>query len=303
MLGLTIGNFDGVHLGHQRLLDAGRSVLGDTGRLVAVTFDPSPAVVLGKPIDPPLISLERRRALLLQAGADEVLVLETNRDLLSLDPSAFLDHLEVSLGAPPSWVIEGPDFRFGRRREGTVETLRHLGAIRGFQVRVEDELAVPLQDGQLMPARSSAIRRLLELGRVEDASRLLGAPHVLRGRVVKGDQRGRTIGIPTANLDLEGALLPADGVYAGVAILPDGSRKAAAVSIGTKPTFEETPRVAEVHLLDWSGQLDDYEWRLDAELHRRLRGQYRYDDLSSFQAQIDRDLADVRAIIGNQSVR
>ena len=83
----------------------------------------------------------------------------------------------------------------------------------------------------------------------------------------------------------------------------DGSRKAAAVSIGTKPTFEETPRVAEVHLLDWSGQLDDYEWRLDAELHRRLRGQYRYDDLSSFQAQIERDLADVRAIVGTQRIR
>jgi riboflavin kinase/FMN adenylyltransferase len=300
MLGLTIGNFDGVHLGHQRLLDAARSVLGDTGRLVAVTFDPSPAVVLGKAADLPLVSLQRRRRLLRQAGADEVLVLETDRRLLSLDPEAFLDHLDAALGSSPDWVIEGPDFRFGRRREGTVETLQELGGIRGFKVRVEEELSIPLQDGQVMPARSSAVRQLLKLGRVEDASRLLGAPHVLHGRVVQGDQRGRTIGIPTANLDLDGAFLPGDGVFAGVAVLPDGSRRAAAVSIGTKPTFEETPRVAEVHVLDWEGKLDDYGWWLDAELHRRLRGQYRYDDLSSLQAQIDRDLADVRAVIGDQ---
>jgi riboflavin kinase/FMN adenylyltransferase len=300
MLGLTIGNFDGVHLGHQRLLDAARSVLGDTGRLVAVTFDPSPAVVLGKAADPPLVSLQRRRRLLRRAGADEVLVLETDRRLLSLDPDAFLDHLDAALGSSPDWVIEGPDFRFGRRREGTVETLQELGGIRGFKVRVEEELSIPLQDGQVMPARSSAVRQLLKLGRVEDASRLLGAPHVLHGRVVQGDQRGRTIGIPTANLDLDGAFLPGDGVFAGVAVLPDGSRRAAAVSIGTKPTFEETPRVAEVHVLDWEGKLDDYGWWLDAELHRRLRGQYRYDDLSSLQAQIDRDLADVRAVIGDQ---
>jgi riboflavin kinase/FMN adenylyltransferase len=300
MLGLTIGNFDGVHLGHQRLLDAARSVLGDTGRLVAVTFDPPPAVVLGKAADLPLVSLQRRRRLLRQAGADEVLVLETDRRLLSLDPEAFLDHLDAALGSSPDWVIEGPDFRFGRRREGTVETLQELGGIRGFKVRVEEELSIPLQDGQVMPARSSAVRQLLKLGRVEDASRLLGAPHVLHGRVVQGDQRGRTIGIPTANLDLDGAFLPGDGVFAGVAVLPDGSRRAAAVSIGTKPTFEETPRVAEVHVLDWEGKLDDYGWWLDAELHRRLRGQYRYDDLSSLQAQIDRDLADVRAVIGDQ---
>ena len=138
MLGLTLGNFDGVHLGHRRLLDAGRSVLGDTGRLVAVTFDPSPAMVLGQPVDAPLVTLDRRRDLLRKAGADEVLVLPTDRQLLSLEPEAFLDHLEEVLGTPPDWFIEGPDFRFGRRRSGTVETLRSLGGRRGFDVRVED---------------------------------------------------------------------------------------------------------------------------------------------------------------------
>ncbi len=300
MLGLTIGNFDGVHLGHRRLLDAGRSVLGDTGRLVAVTFDPPPAVVLGQPADSPLVTLDRRHDLLRQAGADEVLVLPTDLQLLSLEPEAFLDHLEGALGAPPDWFIEGPDFRFGRRRSGTVETLRTLGRRRGFEVRVEEELSISLGDGQLMPARSSGVRRRLQLGRVEDASRLLGGPHVLRGRVVQGEQRGRTIGVPTTNLDLDGTLLPGDGVYAGVAVLPDGSRRAAAVSIGTKSTFEETPRVAEVHVLDWDGELDDYGWMLDAELHRRLRGQYRYDDLSSLQAQIGLDLAAVREAVGSE---
>ncbi|MHC4247341.1 MAG: riboflavin kinase, partial [Planctomycetota bacterium] len=160
----------------------------------------------------------------------------------------------------------------------------------------EAERRVHLNSGLEMPVRSSAIGELLRLGRVEDASTLLGEPHVLDGIVVKGDQRGRTIGIPTANLDLGGTLLPADGVYAGQATLPDGSIHPAAISIGTKPTFEETPRVAEVHLLDWAGTLDDYGWRLEAGLARRLRGQYRYDDLPSLLAQIERDVAAVRTI-------
>lgn len=296
MLGVTIGNFDGVHLGHRRLLEAAGEAVGPAGRVIAVTFDPDPAQVLGHPSPARLMSLTRRQEVLGRQGADEVLVLETTEDLLADAPEAFLDRLESAFGEVPSVMVEGPDFRFGHRRAGGVEDLRRFGATRGFRVHVEPEHHVRLNSGLEMPVRSSAIRELLRLGRVEDASALLGEPHVLDGIVVKGDQRGRTIGVPTANLDLGGTLLPADGVYAGLATLPDGSSHPAAISIGTKPTFEETPRVAEVHVLDWAGTLDDYGWRLEAGLIRRLRGQYRYDDLPSLLAQIERDVAAVRRI-------
>ncbi len=296
MLGVTIGNFDGVHLGHRALIDLARETAGTGAEVVAVTFEPAPAVVLGLPEVPRILTAAERRRRLLDAGADRVLELETTPELLALDPEAFLDDLFGRLGGPVTAIAEGPDFRFGRGRSGSIETLRKCGDDRGFRVVIPEERRVRLVDGLEVPARSSVVRRLLDLGRVEDAARVLGRPHTLVGRVVRGDQRGRTIGIPTANLDLEGAMLPGDGVYAGIATLPDGVRRPAAVSIGTKPTFIETPRVAEVHVLDWEGTLDDYGWRLETSLDRRLRGQERYDGLEPFLAQLERDLDQVRRV-------
>jgi riboflavin kinase/FMN adenylyltransferase len=296
MLGVTIGNFDGVHLGHRALIDLARETAGTGAEVVAVTFEPAPAVVLGLPEVPRILTAAERRRRLLDAGADRVLELETTPELLALDPEAFLDDLFRRLGGPFAAIAEGPDFRFGRGRSGSIETLRKCGDDRGFRVVIPEERRVRLVDGLEVPARSSVVRRLLDLGRVEDAARVLGRPHTLVGRVVRGDQRGRTIGIPTANLDLEGAMLPGDGVYAGIATLPGGVRRPAAVSIGTKPTFIETPRVAEVHVLDWEGTLDDYGWRLETSLDRRLRGQERYDGLEPFLAQLERDLDQVRRV-------
>ncbi len=296
MLGVTIGNFDGVHLGHRALIDLARETAGTGAEVVAVTFEPAPAVVLGLPEVPRILTAAERRRRLLDAGADRVLELETTPELLALDPEAFLDDLFGRLGGPVTAIAEGPDFRFGRGRSGSIETLRKCGDDRGFRVVIPEERRVRLVDGLEVPARSSVVRRLLDLGRVEDAARVLGRPHTLVGRVVRGDQRGRTIGIPTANLDLEGAMLPGDGVYAGIATLPGGVRRPAAVSIGTKPTFIETPRVAEVHVLDWEGTLDDYGWRLETSLDRRLRGQERYDGLEPFLAQLERDLDQVRRV-------
>jgi riboflavin kinase/FMN adenylyltransferase len=296
MLGVTIGNFDGVHLGHRALIDLARETAGTGAEVVAVTFEPAPAVVLGLPEVPRILTAAERRRRLLDAGADRVLELETTLELLALEPEAFLDDLFRRLGGPVAAIAEGPDFRFGRGRSGSIETLRKCGDDRGFRVVIPEERRVRLVDGLEVPARSSVVRRLLDLGRVEDAARVLGRPHTLVGRVVRGDQRGRTIGIPTANLDLEGAMLPGDGVYAGIATLPGGVRRPAAVSIGTKPTFIETPRVAEVHVLDWEGTLDDYGWRLETSLDRRLRGQERYDGLEPFLAQLERDLDQVRRV-------
>ena len=296
MIGASIGNFDGVHLGHRALLEALRTSNRSLSAMVAVTFEPAPAVVLGRVAEPRILTAIQRRRHLLEMGFDDVLELPTTPELLSLEPLAFIDRLVASLGGKLAMLAEGPDFHFGRARSGTLQTLMEAGKDRGFEVTVVSERRIGLVDGLEVPIRSSVIRRLLGIGRVEDASRLLGRRHTLVGRVVQGDQRGRTIGIPTANLDLGGAMLPADGVYAGVATLPDGTRRPAAVSVGTKPTFEPTPAVAEVHLLDWNGTLDDYGWSLETTLARRLRGQERYDGLAPFLAQLERDLEATRRV-------
>ncbi|MCP4833577.1 MAG: bifunctional riboflavin kinase/FAD synthetase [Phycisphaera sp.] len=296
MIASTIGNFDGVHLGHQALLDSIRSSAPRDASAVAVTFEPAPAVVLGRAAEPRILTASQRRERLLEAGFDDVLQLETTPELLSLEPSDFIDHLTDRLGGDLRLIAEGPDFRFGRARKGSLETLVQEGRDRGFEVVVVPERRIRLVDGLDVPARSSVVRQLLGLGRVEDASRILGRRHALVGRVVQGDQRGRTIGIPTANLDLGGAMLPADGVYAGLATLPDGTRRPAAISVGTKPTFEPTPAVAEIHVLDWDGPLDDYGWTMTASLARRLRGQERYDGLDPFLAQLERDLEATRRV-------
>ena len=303
MIGSSIGNFDGVHLGHRALRDALLDSDRRFDRLVAVTFEPAPAVVLGRTAEGRILTASQRRRRLLEAGFDDVLELETTPDLLGLEPTAFLDHLVERLGGGLSAVAEGPDFRFGRARSGSLETLRDEGGRRGFEVIEVPERRIRLADGLDVPARSSVVRRLLRLGRVEDAGRVLGRPASLVGRVVRGDQRGRTIDVPTANLDLEGAMLPGDGVYAGLATLPDGETRPAAISIGTKPTFEPTPAVAEVHVLDWDGALDDYGWTLEASLVRRLRGQERYDGLEPFLEQLGRDLEATRAVAARESAR
>ena len=294
MLGITIGNFDGVHLGHAALIDALRREVGPSGEVAVVTFDPSPAEVLGHPRTPRLTIPSERARRLSDAGVDRVVECRTDRALLELEPRAFLELLTTKLGRLPDRIAIGPDFRFGRDRTGSIETLETFLAASGGTCEVVSERRVVLADGHEVPVRSSMVRRLLEIGRVEDASRLLGRVHTLVGTVVSGDQRGRTIGIPTANLDLRGAMLPADGVYGGVAILPDGTRRRAAISVGTKPTFVETPRVAEVHLLDHEAPVDDYGWSIDVGLRRRFRGQETYDDLESFLRQIDRDLLRIR---------
>lgn len=303
MIGSSIGNFDGVHLGHRALRDALLASDRRFDRLVAVTFEPAPAVVLGRAAEGRILTASQRRRRLLEAGFDDVLELETTPDLLGLEPTAFLDHLVERLGGGLSGLAEGPDFRFGRARSGSLETLREEGGRRGFEVIEVPERRIRLADGLDVPARSSVVRRLLRLGRVEDAGRILGRPASLVGRVVRGDQRGRTIDVPTANLDLDGAMLPGDGVYAGLATLPDGETRPAAISIGTKPTFEPTPAVAEVHVLDWDGALDDYGWSLEASLVRRLRGQERYDGLEPFLEQLGRDLEATRAVAARESAR
>lgn len=295
---LTIGNFDGVHLGHQALVARARGAAGAQGEVHVVTFDPHPSHVL-RPDQPiqRLTTLERRVQALHEAGADRVDVLPTDADMLSMSPEAFVEASICPAG--PDVIVEGPDFRFGRGRTGTVETLAQLGERFDWVVETIDPVEALLVDQHSVPVRSSAIRHLLVAGRVSDAACLLGRAWCIEGTVVAGDRRGREMNCPTANIDHGDLVLPGDGIYAGVATVAS-RRYPAAVSIGSKPTFNGSVRLCEAHLLDFDGPLDDYGWHLEVALLERLRDQIRFDTLEALAARIVRDCEDVRRVVEAQ---
>jgi riboflavin kinase/FMN adenylyltransferase len=307
---VTIGNFDGVHRAHQALVRAARACAGDGGRVVAVTFEPPPAFVLRpEPRRPRLTLPAEREALLRRAGADEVRVIPTSRDLLDLPARTFLARLLDDV-SEVRFVVEGPDFRFGRDREGSAETLRALEASFGHRTVIIDPVEVGLAGGHVVRASSTIARWLVARGRVRDVAAVLGRPYAMVSRVVPGDRRGRSLGVPTANLEPTDQLLPADGIYAGRARrrasgedeLPPGAASAgrwfpAAISVGTKPTFDGGARTCEAHLVGWRGAADDYGWTIELEVTDWLRDQLRYTDVSALVAQIRRDVARVAASV------
>jgi riboflavin kinase/FMN adenylyltransferase len=294
---LSIGNFDGVHEGHQALLARAREVAvsdGSRGLVTAVTFDPLPRTVVAPGSGPPLIESIRERVRSLRAaGADHVEVLAVDRAFLEASPVAFLTDLvaRVSGKERVGGFVEGADFCFGKARAGSLDTLRTFGLAEGMVVESIETKRVALASGETVEARSSTVRSLLEEGRVEDAACVLGRVPILEGRVVRGEARGRELGFPTANLDVEDRLLPREGVYAGVALLPNGERWATALSIGTKPTFKETPLVAEAHLIGWNGPIGEYDWVMNVELTCWLRAQERFDSIEALKAKIEEDCA------------
>lgn len=288
---ITIGNFDGVHLGHRSLLARARHVADQaSARVVALAFDPSPQVILRPGQEPlRLIDLDAKARLLRDAGADEVRVLTPTVELLAQPPEAFVASLVEAFA--PCAIVEGPDFRFGHARRGDNDLLARLGRAAGFAVHVVPPTFAALPDQSLVPVRSSLVRWLLRHGRVLDAGVCLGRAFDLAGVVVRGEQRGRTIGVPTANLDLaafQGRALPADGVYSGVARLPGGAEFSAAISLGAKPTFRGTQRVLEAHLLGFSGDL--YGQSITLSFSRWLRDQRPFPNLQSLRDQLARDL-------------
>jgi riboflavin kinase/FMN adenylyltransferase len=298
---LTIGNFDGVHLGHRALVERARALAGPAGRVVAMAFWPHPISVL-RPQETPatLTTFEQRAAILRALGADEVVRLEPTRDLLALEPDAFL-RLVVGQHHPGA-IVEGEDFHFGRARAGDIRTLRDLGAQMGFRVDVVPPVRIATSDQLIADASSTLARWLIGEGRVRDAARVLGRPHQVRGVVREGARRGRDLGFPTANLDAE-TMLPADGVYAGVATLPGGAQRPAAVSVGTNPTFGAEARRLEAHILDWSAPAGDYGWALSIDLVAWLRDQVAYRGVEPLIEQIHRDIADTRAALDREGVR
>jgi riboflavin kinase/FMN adenylyltransferase len=269
---VAIGTFDGVHLGHRAVVSAAVATgLAPT----AITFDPHPRIALGYQVEL-ITTLERRLELLAEAGVESTLVAGFTDELMRLEPEEFAEHYLRAIGTEA--IVAGPDFRFGSRRRGDLRLLADLG----FEI-----LAVPEVEG----ASSTAIRQALHDGDVATAARMLGRPYELDGVVVAGDQRGGTLGYPTANLMLEAQLVcPAYGIYAGYA---DEHR--AAISIGTNPHYGGTERRIEPYLLDFEGDL--YGRRLVVELWARLRDEAMFDSEDELVAQIGRDVEATRSAV------
>jgi riboflavin kinase/FMN adenylyltransferase len=269
---VAIGTFDGVHLGHRAVIRAAV----DTGLTpTVVTFHPHPRTALGNRVAL-LSTLERRLELLADQGVEDVLVVEFTSELALLAPEEFAQEYLGAIGAEV--VVAGMGFRFGRRRAGDCDLLRALG----FDAR-----QVPLVEG----ISSTRIRQLAEAGEVEGAARLLGRPLEVDGTVVTGEQRGGTLGFPTANLLVEpDQLVPEFGIYAGAV-----GDKRAAISIGVNPHYGGTERRIEAYLLDWSGDL--YGDRLVVELWRRLREERAFASEGDLIDQIARDVDETRSAV------
>jgi riboflavin kinase/FMN adenylyltransferase len=269
---VAVGTFDGVHLGHRGVLRAAI----DTGLApTVVTFDPHPRLALGNQVEL-LSTLERRLELLADAGVEATLVASFTPEFMSLEPETFAERYLGSIGAEA--VVAGEDFRFGRRRAGDLRLLEQLGY---------RTLVAPEVDG----VSSSRIRHALHEGDLAEAARMLGRPAELDGIVVAGDQRGGTLGYPTANLQVEPNLLvPRYGIYAGETL---GHR--AAISIGTNPHYGGEERRIEPYLLDFEGDL--YGRRLVVELWERLRDEAVFDSEEALIEQIGRDVERTRAAV------
>ena len=294
---VAIGNFDGVHLGHQALIAEARARARAPGAAVALTFTPHPARVLAPAKAPPLIMpLDRRLALLAEVGAEVAVVQPFTPAFAAVEAQSFVAEVLVrDLGAAD--VIVGYDFTFGRGRSGNVERLREWGAALGASVTVIPPVTV---DGA--PCSSTRIRALVAAGEMRRAAALLGRPFEVEGVVVRGAARGRTLGFPTANLAPETELAPRLGIYAARARVCEepaavGPSFVAAVSIGRNPTFETdgAPVNVEAHLLDFAGDL--YGRRLRLELVDWLRDEQRFASVEALVAQIAADVARVRALM------
>jgi len=300
---VTVGNFDGVHLGHQRILRAARALADANGlRVVAMTFDPPPGLVLRASDVPERITPHEEKArLLLEAGADYVVTVPTTPQLLAMSPDEFARQVVIDRLAPRH-VVEGHDFCFGRGRSGNIDTFRAVGAGAGLLVHVVEPAYLDLDPGQGPPRRisSTLVRSLVHAGRVEDANRCLGREFTLYGMVVSGQARGRLLEFPTVNLTEGEQVRPGDGVYAGRAAVA-GRRCAAAISVGNKPTFAPAGRAVEAFLLDAKG--DFYHEGLALSFLRRLRDQVRFDGVEALKAQIEKDVQRVREICGRLADR
>lgn len=288
---VTIGTYDGVHIGHQAVIKATRQAADRLGvKTAVVTFDPHPALVTRPETAPLLLTgIDQKLELLEAQGVDTVLVISFDQERAQETAEQFVQNVLVDcVGART--VIVGHDFHFGKGRTGNVERLTELGAQLGFEV--EGLQLLPRPDGTVESVSSTAIRRALAGGSVGTAARLLGRYHEARGPVTKGDQRGRTIGFPTANVAVpRDRALPADAVYAGWYIRPNDEIWPCAINIGKRPTFYQDAEhsLLEAHLIGFDGDLYDEPARV--RLVELLRSEQRFDGIDALKAQLVQDVA------------
>ncbi|WP_026875554.1 bifunctional riboflavin kinase/FAD synthetase [Jiangella gansuensis] len=300
---VTIGNFDGVHLGHRQVLSRMVADARAAGiRAIAMTFDPHPLRLHRPDQAPELITgIRDRLELLAETGLDAVLVQQYTWEFARQSPAGFVRRYLVD-GLRAATVVVGHDVRFGWQNAGDLSTMMDLGKEHGFTVEVIDDVSTP---GELRRWSSTWVRELLAAGDVAGAAEILGRPHRLRGTVVRGDQRGRDLGFPTANLaaDSEG-LIPADGVYAGWLTRTAGreptpsERMPAAVSIGTNPTFDGESRRVEAFVIG-RDDLDLYDDEVLIELVQRLRPTLRFDSVTELVDTMHDDVAKARVVLGS----
>ncbi|MFN2332573.1 MAG: bifunctional riboflavin kinase/FAD synthetase, partial [Halomonas sp.] len=285
----TIGNFDGVHRGHQAILDQCREQAAKLQLPVTVVvFEPQPREFFAGDQAPPRLALLRDKVRLLdEAGVERVLCLPFNDALRSLTAEAFVDKVLID-GLGVRHLVVGDDFRFGCDRRGDFHLLTEIGEQRGFGV--EHTRTFTIDDDRVSSTR---IRTLLASGNFDAAARLLGRPYQLGGRVVADQKLARTIGVPTANLPQPVRSLALHGVYAVVSELPDGRRLPGVANIGWRPTVGSTRPVLEVHLFDFDGDL--YGQTVETELVAFLRGEMAFDGLDALKVQIEADAAAARA--------
>jgi riboflavin kinase / FMN adenylyltransferase len=295
---VTIGEFDGVHRGHQRTVSRARQAAAELGLPVAVvTFDPHPDEVIRPGSHPPLLATGRRRLQLLAGlGVDAVCVIAFTLEFSRLSAEEFVRTVLAERLHAAS-VVVGEDFRFGHKAAGDVALLAELGEKYDFTVE-----GVPLLTEYGVTVSSTVIRQLLADGNVAGAAEQLGRPHRVEGVVVRGHQRGRALGFPTANLEPpEHSAIPADGVYAGwlVSLDPAGEeteRWPAAISVGTNPTFDGKERTVEAHALD-RDDLDLYGTHVAADFVARLRATVKFDSVDALVRQMYIDIGDARRLL------
>ena len=286
---IAIGNFDGVHLGHLRivrqLLERAREL---NGPAIVFTFDPHPVRILRpEECPPPLTWTKRKAELLARHGVNKIVAYPTDEQLLGLSAQEFFEKI-VRGALDAKAMVEGPNFYFGHNREGTIDVLRKFTSAAGISLDVIEPYAL---DGQLVS--SSLIRQLVAEGDVARAAQLLSAPYRIRGMVTHGVGRGAKLGFPTANLEAVDTLLPQAGVYAGRAWV-NGAECPAAISLGPNPTFGEGHLKVEVHLIDHEETL--YGLPLEVEFLKRLRGIEKFADQESLVKQLQLDIARAREI-------